>query len=341
MKEILGRSPDHCLIAGTKILTVKGNINIEDIKIGDKVITPFGIRKVLRAGKTHINVPVASVEFSNNKFLVGTLGHKIYTDRCFHTIDTLMIGDKIEVDNLLNLFLWRMKKLLSLMDGNIGFRRIIDIGMQLDIKPFTEIFGNLITNKKFLKDIAYTILIEIPQIMISKIWNWLKLVHTVDNTESKNGLIITSEICKPKILKKQESKQVNGIKAKQVENGIVSMAKTLGKIEKRLLRFVLVAVKSLKHFIHVTKPVVINVGKDYGLADVYNLTIEKDNVYYANGILVSNSDTLMMRMYFELSSNNGGSLLVKNRGYNNPIAPMVENNKITPIFEAPSRDWRY
>src|SRR3990167_8926003 len=34
---------------------------------------------------------------------------------------------------------------------------------------------------------------------------------------------------------------------------------------------------------------------------VYSLTLEKDNVYFANGILVSNcSDTLFMRMYFVL-----------------------------------------
>lgn len=47
-----GPHDDMCFVAGTKISTLFGKIPIEKIKVGNYVITPFGLRKVLWAGKT-------------------------------------------------------------------------------------------------------------------------------------------------------------------------------------------------------------------------------------------------------------------------------------------------
>jgi predicted phage terminase large subunit-like protein len=48
----LGEFDDQCLIAGTKVATLWGDKNIEDIKAGDKVITPYGICTVSSCGCT-------------------------------------------------------------------------------------------------------------------------------------------------------------------------------------------------------------------------------------------------------------------------------------------------
>ena len=48
--EIKSEYIDLCFVAGTKIATEFGDKNIEDITIGDKVITPFGLGEVEEAG---------------------------------------------------------------------------------------------------------------------------------------------------------------------------------------------------------------------------------------------------------------------------------------------------
>ena len=43
---------DHCLVAGTMVLTDHGEVPIEDIRVGDMVLTHLGYRKVLASGIT-------------------------------------------------------------------------------------------------------------------------------------------------------------------------------------------------------------------------------------------------------------------------------------------------
>lgn len=39
---------DSCFVAGTKVATIWGNKNIEDLKVGDLVITPWGLSPITR-----------------------------------------------------------------------------------------------------------------------------------------------------------------------------------------------------------------------------------------------------------------------------------------------------
>jgi phage terminase large subunit-like protein len=77
-----------CLTAGTMIATSRGEIPIENVVKGDMVITRRGWRRVNRAGCTATTSEVATVIFSNGRTLTGTPGHLIWCGY-WTPIDTL------------------------------------------------------------------------------------------------------------------------------------------------------------------------------------------------------------------------------------------------------------
>jgi intein/homing endonuclease len=45
-----GGHDDYCFIAGTKVLTGKGQVNIEELKVGDFVMTRKGLKPIIKIG---------------------------------------------------------------------------------------------------------------------------------------------------------------------------------------------------------------------------------------------------------------------------------------------------
>ena len=87
---------DHCFVAGTLIITMRGEIPIEEVTTNDFVLTRKGFRKVLFAGLTKKNAEVMTVEFSNGKTLTGTKNHPVFVkEKGFVPLDTLKYGDTI------------------------------------------------------------------------------------------------------------------------------------------------------------------------------------------------------------------------------------------------------
>jgi hypothetical protein len=311
VKALIGRSPDHCFVAGTKVLTDKGQKNIEEVRVGDNVITPFGIRKVLQSGMTHKDVMVDKIVFSNGNCLLATPGHKIYVNNKIQSVDTLSIGDKIEVSNLFNLILWRIRNISNMAVENIGFRPLVDITMQTSTtaqavlagkrKRFIAKYGKITMVKRYLQALLFTMLMEIPITTILIILQSLHSVSTVLSIGRKNGAVKSSGVDRRQIWIKQEKKHRSGTKAMQDENGIPRIARILGVKERRRTAFARSVVQLIRHIGRLGRGhVVVDVIKDYARENVYNIKVEYDNIYYANGILVSNSDTWIMRMYFEI-----------------------------------------
>lgn len=311
LKEALGHSPDHCFVAGTKVLTIKGERNIEDVSIGDCVITPFGIRRVLRSGKTHENVLVDKVVFSNGKHLIATSGHKIYVNGSIRTIDTLSIGDKIETSKLSSLILWRFRNIFNLTTKNIGFRQMVDTITRPSttaqervvelVDRCIEIFGSFTTVKRFLRASSFTILMEIPTIIVLKIYSHFLRVCTVATIGRKNGKVMCLDSGRQRTSTEHGLRRQSGIEARMDASGTLQTVGSRGKNDSRLKRVVTSVEFCIKRIGRLVRGhAVVDVIKDYTRADVYNLTVDHDNIYYANSILVSNSDTWIMRMYFEI-----------------------------------------
>lgn len=322
-----GTNDDLCFVAGTKIATEFGDKNIEDVKEGDRVITPFGLRDVLDSKFTGIRPtmksPVAPLE--------GTANHPIYTkENGFTRMDglTIQLGyDKIGLWNNIN---WMYRKLLSSMMSNSdswGRENIISASrIQLQggnhLKDFMWRCGNFITNGKLAKAFTFTTKTATLLTTALKIWS----VYRLSNTWRCLRILIETKCAN--ILHQLGRLPVNGTPQKKAGNGTKNTLERFGPIPNGSLAFasnagrvsnpsiqmqnsvvavatkkqepssggVLFAERFLQPINTANRPIALqNAGQPKA---VYNLCVDKDHVYYANGILVSNCDALSMQVDF-------------------------------------------
>jgi len=133
----ISKDPEHkiwshgCLIAGTKILTRTGEVNIEDIETGDYVWTPSGYSEVLNSGQTKVSTKLIKIK-TNSSEIQATPEHKFFTDRGVVRADALMYNDVI----------WSKTNHLPLNseESHIGYRD--------DIMSLHQVCGKVIPNIK-------------------------------------------------------------------------------------------------------------------------------------------------------------------------------------------------
>ena len=304
---------DVCFVAGTMIKTKYGDKPIEMLKVGDEVITPYGLRKVEAVKQTGIKKVIYNKELD----LLGTPQHKILTR-------TSGYSNLCEVNNikeclkwnLRNLIIWKIRSLLYLTEENIakwGERESISYLMRAGTRlerirrVCTWRFGNMPTKEKFQRVISFIIKTIIHIITILKIWNvyharniWNFIRQTVKNMVNLKNV--------KNILKKFGNWLMNGTNLKKVGNGIKNTLKKLWKVKKKQ-EFVQTAGVNLNGTIlqdkktkHLTADGVQNVIENTGLdyidfcneekLPVWNLKID-GGVYFANNVLVSNCDTII------------------------------------------------
>jgi len=149
---------DACFVAGTQIATLTGYKNIENIKVGDYVITPFGYGRVTASALTGVKQVI------NRAGLTATKNHKVFSNKRF---DELCGIDENSVSLLKfkDLFEWKYKRLLDLTDGYIRLWGRVDITLvsqrQMKAekvrKDFMLRFGSMVQGKEYLKAIVFTI----------------------------------------------------------------------------------------------------------------------------------------------------------------------------------------
>jgi len=331
---------DACFVGGTKIATLWGDRNIEDIKAGDFVITPFGVRKVLSAGCT------GEKEVITNIGLTGTPNHKVFSKISgFKPLDRFTGTAENDILSLKGWLNWKYRKLLCSMELNTdlwGRENIILVShVQMKdedmLKDFMWQFGNIIMAGEYQKVIRFTIKMVILLITTLAIWSWYRLNNIWRNIAKKTWKILNSGCELLTLSRNTVIKLPNGTEVQREEHGIVS---TLRKCKEKLsLKTVKSVGQNMRLNSQIQDSVQINVEKDgeVGTGDlniqqnvlyaeqssqllntnhqrqkekpvqrlvqidsttgtekrkVYNLTVEKDHVYYAHGLLVSNCDTL-------------------------------------------------
>lgn len=294
------RFDDICFVAGTRIATPLGYKNIEDMRIGDSVITPYGIRKVTNAEMTS---PLANViEYSG---LIGTPAHPIFIGAEFKPMGELDKQTPLNFLSLSELIKWKYKLLLNSMASSTvlwGRNGIISANQKIIknekvLKDCMSRFGNFITERKYLKAISFitkTIIISITTLItwnVFRVSNILRFMH-------KKGETVIALLKNWHIWKKSDHLQKDGMQAKREENGIVKIPRNMPvRFFTSVKKFTLNAIKTLlpkKMPLSIVETIVVQEidVKEERSQPVYNITVEDAGVYYANDILVSNCDTL-------------------------------------------------
>jgi len=206
------------------------------------------------------------------------------------------------------------------------------IGGKKELVIFTGLFGKVITSVKSLMDMLSIMLTETLSIMTFSIWHLFMVQTTQDSIsrrESKKELLIMDNHCflREKLPKHgiNLQKVVNGIKNTESIHGkigkcFLSIVNTVAKnfLPHSLLARnfaisiarseqdtvaesttfidrVLFAVKTLQR-INIIKsrrvPKIVQISQCLKPEDVYNITVDIDHVFYANGVLVCNCDSL-------------------------------------------------
>lgn len=292
---------DSCFVAGTKVATILGNKNIEELKVGDLVITPWGVSPITRTTSRMKQV-------IDNIGLTGTKDHKIYTTHDYsfdnlENVDYSMVS-KLTIKELIS---WQIKSLYCSMAKNtIVTQRqdIMKIKSLLTEKEkhsgFIGLFMNFIREKKFLKAITFITKTKIKIITTLAIWCFYHTANTLKFI-AKEPLSFGKDLKCRKQTKEVEKDAKSGIAQKRGEIGTQNIKKnTLPNFT--LQKYALTAEENLIHQMtkennqYVDGVEISTLKENYAGKQkkrVYNITV-RAGCYYANNVLVSNCDAASM-----------------------------------------------
>lgn len=273
---------DSCFVAGTKVATIFGDKNIEELKVGDLVITPWGVSPITRT--TSRMKPVI-----DNIGLTGTKDHKIYTihDYSFDSLENVdcSMVSKLTIKELIS---WQIKSLYCSMAKNtIVTQRqdVMKIKSLLTEKEkhsgFIGLFMNFIREKKFLKAITFITKTKIKIITTLAIWCFYHTANTL-NFMAKKPL-------KFGIAQKREEIGTQNIKKNTLPNFI--LLKYVPIAEEDLIPQTTTESRQYVDGVEISTLKENYAGKQK--KRVYNITV-RAGCYYANNILVSNCDAASM-----------------------------------------------
>lgn len=294
-KQIPRKEADnYCFGAGAKILTDKGQIDIEKLDKTYKVWTPFGWSKINDISQTGTK---EVVDFYGTKV---TPNHKILTQRGFVPIDTLRYFDIISIcTKQYTLNQYHIGDTQIRQKWNLGgiLCHLFKRGLEANINYFTEQSG------------------KVSMGIIQKVMIYITSMATLLTTLLKTWFVLVAKNIKNLIqiktgnqdLKKQENQQRYGINQMKVENGIEKMVKNAGLIGSILRNNAKLVDKNTQPHFQPVQSSADSIVKCMHSEDagglnklklrklpkriVYNLSTQY-GCYFANGFLVSNCDSL-------------------------------------------------
>jgi len=251
--EIPDKVDDHtCLVAGTKVLTNTGEKKIENIIPGDLVLTREGYRPVLWQGLTKRDALVMTVEFSDNRKIVGTRNHPVWVKgKGWVPLGSLQKGDKITTPEEVQLE-GSLCKVNAWNSTELSFEDTLNqkedqIKCTTPLTPLTgeevsedctKRFGKKPTGQ-FQKGILFIIKTVTRLITISKISNASPQRNITEDTQKWGSV-------QPNTWKELDLLRQNGTGRRKVAGGTPNMAKELGRIINLLQKHVTTAARILK-----------------------------------------------------------------------------------------------
>lgn len=276
----LSDAMDACLVADTLVRTKRGDVPIQNITTKDKVLTRKGYKRVLSAGLTGKNKKLYELTVGDKK-LVGTGNHPIYTQRGWVDLRDIRYADRLVLCKQPSATKTRTTTsipslssytadVISTMERTfyIGKSTPIPTGLYQRVCTFiTKTTTHLITALKTL--------------------NFSQTQSMVNVTGKKKypSLRLATNVWKPSMI------SIAGVQTVSVPINVkASGVETQGLMTSQSH---VAGVKNSSHQTSTGKsPIVLGhapiVAELSRRANVYNLEVEGEHEYFANGILVHN-----------------------------------------------------
>jgi hypothetical protein len=333
LKGPAGGNFDHiCFAAGTKIATEKGEIPIEKIRIGDRVWTRRGLKKVIWSGMTSSAGEVNEYKFSTGRKFWATKNHRIWTcQNGWKELYYLSNDDTLCELNQSN------TEESFIEDTRIQNKNLcgIILGPQAVKDIYTGESGWTQTGR-FLKDFKFTIKTKTLLTIICRIWSVFQLKNTCGGITPGNALKSSEGI-----FAKFVNLQKDGTRLREGEFGTQNTERRVGKIavllsgivnfvanymrlglgtqkqdfvqeDVKLPREGKQGLMMLKEFVPCVAEDIRQAGSTplentgvrfvgrSSLAKIvptYNIEVDEEHEYFAEGVLVSNCDASRYAKY--------------------------------------------
>jgi phage terminase large subunit len=269
-------NPMDCLVKGTLIKTQKGDVPIEMVTTNDYVYTRQGLKKVKDAWKVRDNADVISLVFSDGSGLIGTPNHRIFANGGWKYLRDIRYGDILET--------WT--KLFTKTGAIIDIQKRVNTTTTMVKTSYIDRYGKIIMEKS---QKVFMYIIKTASRLITGLKTLsLYIVDCMGRCTSLNERLFRRSVIVAglNLSVKQEEKQIGSVQINVNRSGEENKKSTL------LSKFVRFVKKSLNrvslNLRHIAPISVVDVQELKGFT-VYDLTVEDQNEYYANGVLVHNS----------------------------------------------------
>ena len=252
-----------CLAAGTSIRTVDGDVPIEWLRPGEKILTRRGYRNVVWVAQTGVRQTMWL--HTTHGSIRCTPTHPVYVEgRGFIPASEVHSGDKIPT--------WRGNRFDRSSNSEMNATSLTTLGTiehldPEDIDSITEISGSLFTDQS-RKVGTFTIGTTTKETTLSEISSLLRLLNISVHMEH--------EVQRSSRLTSEAASGVMSGPDESLSSDIASHAAQSSGLQ------VCGQCSVNEH------AVVVSIGSKGAIEPVYNLEVDGDHEYYANGLLVHN-----------------------------------------------------
>jgi len=295
VKEIDAKGNERfCFVAGTKVLTELGEKNIESIKIGDRVLTRGGYRRV-------INTMDREAEVVDTGVLCGTPNHPVFTNRGLQSLLSIPLCDRVfichpkrfstKVLNLLDTLTQKVTPIETTIETAVNRA---DITGRDFIRWFIRI--TLAIFQRVLLFITKTI---IRLTILQKTWNYCIKKNTSKSISQNFYQIPNGQ--KDEVSRQQKKCSVGsrlGEERMKLKSFLLNILRKIFTLKAQSTSFANGAGKNARPITKEVGSSVVNnavkngtqgiTGIQFRKERVYNLTIQDIPEYFANGVLVHN-----------------------------------------------------